>query len=136
MMKGYYKNICVSIMILALGLVALIFIVRNSLAISNNIELEATCYSYELSNNKYKASYFYEYNYKQYYITKELDSKPKLSSKITLYCDKNNIRKCITDKKKYIRGIYISVISLIPMIVFLIFENKRIKRKKKLETNN
>ena len=115
----------VSILMILFGLIAMFFICRNYLIINNNVEVEATCYSYEFKNNNYIVSYFYKYNGNTYYIKKEESTKPKISSKIIIYCNKSDTTKCITDKNKYLRGIYISILSLIPVIIFLILDSKR-----------
>ncbi len=125
MAKIFNKISYFSTILILFGLIAIFFIIRNALVLKNLIEIDATCYSYETSGDTYKTSYFYTYNDKTYYITEEENKKPKLSSKIKLYCNKKSIKQCITNKKRYIKGLYISIFSLIPVIVFLIIENKK-----------
>jgi len=138
MTKKKNKISYVSKVMILFGLIAIFFICRNLAIIHNNVEIEATCYGYEHKGNIYKVSYFYTFNGKTYQITEEQKDKPKLSSKRKIYCSKNDTSRCILNKKKYLKGIYVSIIALIPVIAFLILDIKRvgIKNDTKEKFNN
>jgi len=119
----------VSLLVILFGLIAIFFIVRNILILNNNIEFEATCFSYSNSKEGYIVSYYYKHNNMTYYVKEVQKDKPKLSSKKKIYCNKQDISQCILEKNKYIKSIVISIFSLFPVIFFLIFEMRKKAKK-------
>ena len=125
MTKTNIKISYVTLLMILFGLIAIFLFVRNMLILKNNIEYEAVCYSYESKIDYYKVSYFYKNNDKTYYIIREEKDKPKLASKRKIYCSKDNPSKCIMDKDRYVKGLYISAIVFIPVIVFIALEIRK-----------
>ena len=134
MAKRSNKISYVSILVILFALIAMFLIVRNSLLLKNNVEFEATCYSYESAGEEYKVSYYYIHQGHTYYITNVEKDKPKLSSKKTIYCNKNDTTKCVLDKNMYVKRLYISIIVLLPALVFMAFEYKQKRASIKSDT--
>ena len=122
MTKIFNKISYVLLLVILFGLIAIFFIIRNILILNNNIEFEATCFSYETKKNEYIVSYYYKHNDQTFYIKEVQNEKPKLGSKINIYCSKSGANKCILDKKRYVKGLYISVLALLPSLVFIVYE--------------
>ncbi len=110
----------ISIFVILFVLIAIFFIGRNIYFLNNNLELEAVFYMYEKSGEQYKVSYLYEHKNKTYFFSEMDDSKPKPASKKIIYCNKNNIKRCVTNKEIYIKEIIISIFLLIPILIFMI----------------
>lgn len=136
MAKIFNKISYVSLLVILFGLIAIFFIVRNILILNNNIEFEATCFSYSNTKEGYTVSYYYKHNNKTYYIKELQKEKPKLGSKIIIYCSKSGNNKCILDKKRYVKGLYISVLALLPSLVFIVYEALQKKHSIKSDTPN
>ncbi len=120
MVKLSNKVSYISIFVILFVLIAIFFIGRNIYFLNNNIEMSAVFYKYEKSGEKYKVSYLYEYEKKIYFISEIEDKKPNPSSKKVIYCNKNNIKRCVINKDLYIKEIIISIFLLIPMIFFIV----------------
>lgn len=127
MTKLNIKISYVTLLMVLFGLIAIFLFVRNLLILKNNIEYDAVCFSYESKVDYYKVSYFYKNNGNTYYIVREEKEKPLLASKKKIYCSKDNLSKCIMDKDRYVKGLYISVIALIPVIIFIALEVRKQK---------
>ena len=129
MVKLSNKISYTSIFVILFVLIAIFFIVRNVYLLSNSIPVDATCYRYEKESDKYNISYFFEYDNTTFYINELVKNKPKLSSKKQFFCNKNNIKQCVTDKKIYKRDIFLSLFALIPIIFLItIYIIKRLKK--------
>ena len=62
MTKIFNKISYVLLLVILFGLIAIFFIIRNILILNNNIEFEATCFSYETKKNEYIVSYYYKHD--------------------------------------------------------------------------
>ena len=121
MVKLSNKVSYITIFVILFVLIAIFFIARNIYLLSNSIPIDATCYKYEKVAEQYKVSYFYEYKNGTFYINEIEENKPILSSKKQIFCNKNNIKKCVIDKKIYNKEIFIAFLALIPTIFFIFF---------------
>ena len=125
MVKLSNKVSYISIFVILFVLIAIFLIGRNIYFLNNNLAIEAVFYKYEKSGENYKVSYLYEYKNNVYFISEVEDNKPNPLSKKVIYCNKNNIKRCVTNKDLYKKEIIISIFLLIPIIIFIMLKNKK-----------